>query len=79
MQTGKRNHMLLFMKGQVKLNLFQSAIQDIAPFLNLEFRDLTDLHCPTIVELAPETRGRIVSTKFNAFHYVIWLSEQGLA
>ena len=73
------DHMLLFTKGQVKLDLFRRAVQDISPFLELEFRDLTDLNCPTIMELAPETRGRIVSTKFKAIHYAIWLSEQGLA
>ena len=72
------DHFLVFTKGVQKVEFLKSVVRSASTQLQLQFRNLEDLRCPRLDQLAPETRNRPVPTSFKANEFAIWLAGQGV-
>ena len=74
------DHFMAFVKGQEKLDLLQQAVLDVPCMLPVVFRDLDAFGCPPADQLAIDVpEGEILTTRYKAINYSIWLANNGLA
>lgn len=71
--------LLIFTKGAQKVDFLNQAVSTMAPAgMSVTVRDLEELRCPTVTQLAPEMRNLPIPTGFKANEFAIWLADQGI-
>lgn len=71
---------MAFVNGHEKLELLQQAVLDVPLMHPVVFCNLDAFGCPPVDQLAFDIPEReILTTRYKAINYSIWLANNGLA
>lgn len=69
---------LVFSNGIDKVKFLRENLKWLSLGVPLYFFNLQDFKCPPVSRLSPSSRGNIVSTRYKANEYAIWLASRGV-